>query len=229
MHWFVWNNKNSMADFGLWIGKLPRIIRAPERNQTVNIPGRAGSLILLEGDDVFDSYTKECTVITVNWNPKLQEILAWLRGSSDLFFSNESDKVYEARIVNEVQFERVGNNLLQARIQFLCEPLKKARKEDSIALSASGSIRNIGNVASKPKVSITASGNKTITIGGMPMVFQSLSGTVVVDCDAGIITKNGEIWTNKVTGEFWRIPVGTVTVTLPASTSIVIEPRWRWV
>lgn len=231
MHWFLWNKKNSLNDFNLWISKLPKITRAPERHDTVEIPGRAGSLILLQGEDVYDSYLKECSVITVNTNPRIQEAMAWLRGSSELVFSNEPEMVYEARIVNDINFERLGNNLLQAKILFYCEPLKKAKNEsvEKVTLTASGSIRNRGDVASKPLVSITATGNRTIVIGGMSMTFANLTGTVDVDCDAGIVTKNGALWTEQVTGEFWKIPKGTAAVTLPASTTVEITPRWRWV
>ena len=228
-HWFTWHNKNSLKDFDLWIGKLPKITRAPERYEEVKIPGRAGSLILLEGDDVYDSYEKECTVITRNTNPKLQEALEWLRGSGDVVFSNEIEKAYEARIIAPVEFARIGNSLLQAKIVFFCEPLKKSIAEDQLTFTASGSIINRGDVASKPIVSITATGNRTITIGGTAMTLKNLSGTVDVDCDAGIITKNGALWTEEVTGDFWRIPKGQSAVTLPESTSITIQPRWRWV
>lgn len=229
MHWFIWNNKNSLRDFGLWVGKLPDIKRAPERYDTVDIPGRAGQLILLEGEDVYDSYERKLTVITRNTNPKLQDALAWLRGTSDWIISNEPDKVYRARIVNEIDFIRLGNDLISGEVRFFCEPLKKATAEKKITMTASGTIQNIGDVASKPIVKITATGDRTITIGGMSMSFSSLTGTVVVDCDAGIITKNGELWTESVTGDFWRIPKGSSSITIPSSTSIEIQPNWRWV
>ena len=219
MHWFIWQGKNSLKDFNLWIGKLPKITRAPERYDTVQIPGRAGDMI------------RKVKLITRNTNPKLQAALGWLRGSSDLIFSNEAGYIYTARIVNEVDFDRIGNDLLQAEVQFYCDPLKKSANADreTVTLTASGSIYNRGDVASRPIVKITATGNKTITIGTMSMAFSNLSGTVVVDCDAGIITKNGAIWTESVTGDFWRIPTGTVSVTLPSSTTVEIQPNWRWV
>lgn len=229
MHWFVWKNQNSLSDYGLWIGKLPKITRAPERYDTIDVPGRAGSLIMLEDDDVYDSYERETTIITRNTNPRLQDVLSWLKGSSALVFSNEIGMEYTARIVNEVSFERIGNDLLQAKVKFYCEPLKRAQKEQSFTFSESGTISNPGDVASRPIVSITASGDRTITIGGTSMTFSNISGTIDVDCDAGIVTKNGAIWTESVTGEFWKIPTGQSAVTLPASTSITIQPRWRWV
>ena len=63
MHWFVWKGKNSLSDYGLWISKRPRITRPNERHEEVIIPGRAGTLITLEGEDVYEGYQKECVVV----------------------------------------------------------------------------------------------------------------------------------------------------------------------
>lgn len=234
MPWFIWNNMNSSA-MGLWISRLPKITRANERYDTVEIPGRAGSLILLEGEDVYDSYVKECVVQTRRNNPLIPQILDWLRGDGSLVFSNESEYMYKGRIAAEVSFDKVSNDLVQAKIPFFVEPFKQRRypDKDIVTLTASGTIYNPGNVASPPVVSIVASGNKNITIGSMTMKFKNLSGTaskpVVVDCDAGIITKDGELWDQEVENDFWRIPKGEVSVTVPSSTTIIIDPAWRWV
>lgn len=228
MHWFTWKNKNSLKDYDLWIGKLPKIIRAAERHEEIQIPGRSGSLTIKEGDDVYDDTLRECVIITRNTNPKLSEINDWLSGKSDLAFSNEPEFVYTAQILGEVQFDRISNDLLQATLPFICEPFRRAKFEETLTFTASGQIFNRGNVASRPLVSITAEGNRTIAIDGQEMTLNALTGTVDVDCDAGIITQNGELWTGEVTGDFWRIPKGQSTITLPASTSVQIQPRWRW-
>ena len=234
--WFIWNNKNSLSDFHLWINKLPKITRAKERYTTVDVPGRAGSLIMIEGEDVYDSYTREITVLTRNDNPYIQKALDWLRGEGTLVVCNEIDKSYSGRIVSEVQFDRLGNDLLQAKITFFVDPFKANRYPDKDAVTvtaASASIFNPGDVKSKPVVKIVGSGSNTITIGGKSMTFSSLSGTsskpVVVDCDAHIITKDGGLWTNSVSGEFWKIPKGSSTITQTGSMTITIQPNWRWV
>ena len=187
-HWFTWKNKSSLKEFDLWIGKLPKITRAPERHQEIKIPGRPGSLILLEGEYVYDSYEKECTVITRNTNPKIQEALEWLTGSGDVVFSNEIDKAYEARIISPVEFARIGNSLLQAKIVFFCEPLKKQRNESAVSFSASGTIKNPGDVPSKPQITFTASGNQTITVNGKTLTLNNMpGGETLVDCENKLI------------------------------------------
>ena len=231
---FIWKGKNSLNDFGLWIQKLPNRIRAEERNQIVAIPGRSGSLIMTEGEDVYSSYEAEMVVTCLNTIP-IDGVMEWLRGSSDLVLSNDIDKARPARIVSEVSFARDGNSLLVGTIPFLFQPFRVSRfpeQTDRVTITgASGSIINPGDVASRPKISITGSGNNTITIGEMAMSFTGIDGTIVVDCDAEMITKDGALWTGSGTGssgEFWRIPKGTNTITQTGSMSIVIDPGWRW-
>lgn len=230
MPWFVWKDKNSLADFGIWINKLPKRVRAEERHEEIEIPGRAGSLIMLEGDDVYSSYTAEMTIIARN-TLHIDMIVEWLRGSSDLILSTDMNKVRAARIVGEVAFERIGNDLMQAVVPFLFQPFKKNRYplEDRLTIGgASATITNPGDVASKPSVAINGTGNNTITIAGKEMSFTNLSGVVVVDCDAQIITKNNQIWTNSVTGDFWEIPRGTSEITQTGNAVIQVYPGWRW-
>ena len=229
--WFVWKNKNSLANFGIWISKLPAQVRPEERHEEIEVPGRAGSLLMLEGDDVYKSYTAEMTICVRNIL-NLSLINNWLRGSSELILSNDATKARQARIVGEVKFERIGAWLQQATVPFLFQPFRKSRNngiDDRVTITASsGSIINPGDVASRPIVSITGSGDNEITIAGQTMSFANLSGTVVVDCGAQMVTKNGEIWTESVTGDFWKIPTGASTIAQTGGDSIQIDPEWRW-
>ena len=193
MPWFIWKDEKS-SDLGLWISKLPKITRANEKYSTIDIPGRAGSLIMLEGTDVYESYLKECKIQTVNTNPRLQQILNWLRGEGEAIFSNEQDKVYHGRIASQVEFDRISNDLIQATVQFFVEPFKRSLYPDydqKTVSSSSATIYNTGDVASKPLITITKSGNSTVnlTIGGQRMSFKHVDGTIIVDCDARLITR----------------------------------------
>lgn len=220
--WFTWNSKNSYNDFGLWINKLPPIVRAPERYEEITVPGRAGTLLLTEGEDVYDSYLKECIVMLPN-DRSIQPILAWLRGTGTVVFSNEAEFAYEARIAAEVSFERVDNSLLQATIPFFVKPYKKrVRGDDAITITTSGTVVNPGDVASKPTVTVT--GGTSVTIAGNTMTFGG-SGTLTVDCENHIVLSGGSVFTDSVTGDFWTIPVGSSSVT----GNCTIQPNWRWV
>ena len=228
MPWFIWNGKSSLTDFGLWISKLPKYVRPAERHDEIEIPGRAGSLTMLEGEDVYASYTDSMTVTARN-GLNINKIVDWLSGSGELVLFNDIDKARPARIVDEVAFQRVGAGIQQAVVPFLFQPFKKERNPQVITITgASGSITNIGDVASKPIVKITGTGNNTITIGDQAVTFSDISGTIIVDCDANIITSSGAFWTGSSTGELWTIPKGTSAITQTGSMTIEIQPNWRW-
>ena len=231
MPWFIWKGKNSYGDHRIWINKLPPIVKAQERTKEVKIPGRAGAVTLLEGEDVYEPVLKKCT-ITVTNDRDIQQILEWLRGESQVVFSNEPERVYFARIAAEVSFARISPDLQQAQVVFYCQPLKGKRypQADTVAFGASGTMCNPGDVASRPKVTITATGTATVTIGEMTMYFTTaIDGVIVVDCEAQIITKNGALWTGTSVGDFFRIPKGTVNIAFTGASVVTIEPRWRWV
>lgn len=56
-----WLDDISCADYGLFVQQFPPVSRAKERVSTVTIPGRSGTLTLLQGDDVYDAVTKTVT------------------------------------------------------------------------------------------------------------------------------------------------------------------------
>lgn len=191
--WFIWNNKNSLG-MGLWVSKLPEIIRPAERVQQVTIPGRAGELTLLEGDEVYDGYVRNITVSCPNEN-YTEDLLDWLRGSGELIVCTEEQMVYKARIASQVKFSRVGNSLMQGEIPFYCEPFKYARytESDSFTLVDGITIRNKGNVSSRPKLTAQVQDNLAIaltdTSGSIysQMSFEHFPNVGVIDCEAGLI------------------------------------------
>ena len=230
MPWFTWKGENSYAN-GLWINKLPPIIRAAERVNEIMIPGREGTLTMLEGEDIYDPVIKKCVVIARN-SMDLQHVLGWLRGSGEVTFSNEHDKKYFARIASEVSFSRIGNDLCQATVVFYCKPYKARLNDgqDAKTFTSSEQMYNPGDVASRPTVSITGTGaDVTVTIAGNSMTFNNLNGTINVDCDASIVTQNGSLWAGTYSGEFWRIPRGAVSMSQSGGASVTVNPNWRWV
>lgn len=228
--WFVWNNKDS-RDAGIWVTKLPSISRAEERVKRVKIPGRSGDVVITEGEDIYNSYVREC-IITVDANKDYTDILSWLRGSGEVIFSNEPDRKYFARIVGAISFDRTHNSLHQATIQFYCQPLKgQYPPESSIDVVDSMEIVNPGDVYSKPIITLVGQGEASLTIGTYTMSFTNLPGMLIIDCDAEMITAMDDgvnAWNNVWEGEYFRIAPGINAVTISGCTASV-APNWRWI
>ena len=88
--WFLWNGKDS-RQMGLVISTPPRMVPA-ERVESITIPGRPGAVLRTEGVGVYDPYV--LTVRAANRSTaSLGTILSWLRGSGELVFSTEPDRV----------------------------------------------------------------------------------------------------------------------------------------
>ena len=235
MAWFVWNGQDS-RDFNIWISELPQPTRAAERVEEVTVIGRAGTLLIKEGDNVHGSYLKECAIV-VPYTCDMHAILDWLHGSGEVIFSNDPGRVYFADIPNEIKFSRDGNSLRTAVIPFFVHPhAGQWPPETAIAYSADGTIYNPGTVAAKPKIEITFTGSCTLAIGDTEIEFTDVpvgSGqtqpeiTITVDCDAQIITDEDGIWAGTADGDFFLIPPGTSEIDLTNCT-ISILPRWRW-
>ena len=232
--WFIWNGVESRA-MDVWVSELPPPTRAAERVEEAEILGRAGTLTVLEGDDVHEGYTKECR-ITVRSDADFGTLLDWLRGDGEAIFSNEPDRVYYGRIAGEVKFTKVSNSLKTATIPFSVHPHKgQTPPESDIAVNESTTVYNPGTVASKPIITLTFTesatarfGDVTVTLTHEPAEGETAAEeTVVMDCDAELVTQDGEIWEGSMTGDFPRLEPGNNEIVLTDCTA-VIKPRWRW-
>ena len=120
--WFEWNGVRS-TDLGIRVTELPPITLPAERVSFVNVPGRAGSLTVLENEDVYDDLLLTATCVVQN-TEQLDEIAAYLKGSGKVSFANREEGYYFARIVNQIPFEKIlrGNPHRQFAVTFRCKP-----------------------------------------------------------------------------------------------------------
>lgn len=227
--WFIWKGRDSLSN-GLWVSELPAPTRAAESIRQVEIPGRAGTLTIREGEDVHRGYRKDITV-TARSDADFQALTDWLSGDGVLIVSNEPDKAYIAHLANEVKFTRISNTLKTCTLPFFVQPHKMQNPpESNLTFSTDGTIYNPGNVASHPRIAVTFTGEAAFTLGDATMTLTSDAGeeeTVYIDCDAEIITDGEDLWEGEYTGTFPRIAPGTNSISLTDCT-VVITPRWRW-
>ena len=76
--WFEWNGKRC-TDYGIHVTEQPAITIPAERATYTNVPGRPGSLTVLEADDVYDDMilTAECYLADPAQIPAIGR---WLKG-----------------------------------------------------------------------------------------------------------------------------------------------------
>ena len=226
--WFEWNGKKC-TEFGIHVSEHPPITLPAERSAFTNVPGRSGSLTVLEDEDVYDDMLLTCTCFIANTN-RLPEIAAWLRGSGTVTFANRQGGFYYARVVNQIPFEKIlrGHPHRSFAVTFRCQPFFHL-KADDITVTTSGTfIANPGCVASEPVVRVTLAGDAGITIGGYLFSLTGVTGTVTIDtprleCYQDYTSKNA-----CMAGDYPKIPATGAYVSWTGDVErIVITPNWR--
>ena len=276
---FNWKGKNSFADFGLWVRKFPERKKPKERYELIEIPGRPGSVTMLEGEDIYGAYKAEMTV-SCKKSIHIDRTVEWLRGSGELILSEDLSKAYEARILDEVAFNRNEKGLWVGKIPMILQPFRKAVHESQyrITMTQSSAVVNPGDVESRPLIRMTGTDPIEIACGDTDMKLWRRPAILTIDCDAEIMIataadysansyyyrgdyfiSNGGLyrvltegygsaieweyagsapessetfdylWPGTWSGEFLRIPVGQSTIEMSETSSMTIDPRWRWI
>ena len=232
--YFIWNGIHS-RDMGIYLSGAAPILRGKERVATPTVPGRAGTLTLAEGDDVYEPYTVQ---IVLRVKEPVSEALKWLRGDGYVTFSGEPDRRQKARIVSQMQFKPISKHLhyREGTVAFYCQPLKEALYEDEYTVTSGAKITNLGDVSEKPIFTLSgAYGNFTLSAGGRTLAVTGLDqdlGGCVIDCDAACVLSydKTQLITNLSGGEFPALPVGESTLVLTGDHlgTVTIGRRQRW-
>ena len=203
--YFIWNGKDS-REMGVIVTGIPPIVYPAERITETQVTGRPGSLLIQEGEGVYDSYYKTFTIANRN-SVSHREIAAWLRGSGTLVISSEPNYVYEARVIKESQAQRLFRNVYEGSVAFLVQPLKAEYPPEAemlLGAEASGSadILARGDVPARPVYTVIGSGDMQLTVGTasedgdgslIQIALPEGETGVVIDTNAAIVTNlNGE-------------------------------------
>lgn len=230
LHYFKWNGVNSNTKHIRVNNRVP-IVRPEERVEHVTIPGRAGELTQMEGEDIYNSYIQTVNLEVIG-AANVPAAEAWLKGSGVVTFDCQPTLQQNARIINAVTFQKVSRNLdiWSADVQFYCEPVKGLIAETDIEVTSSGAtLTNPGTLPAFPEIQMEGSGAVSIQIDGKTLVIPSLTSGWTADCANRWICQNGTPQWNAWTGDFPQIPVGTSTILFTGSiTKLTITPHWRY-
>lgn len=166
---FEWNGTISTV-FGIKMIQAPSFTLPKVRYKTVKIPGRSGSMTIMEDDHTeievvvpniidtsdddngghsstkpqeddptpiptyrpivkndikhaYDNVIMSCTCL-IKGTDMIREIASWLRGYGTVRFANYWDVYYQARIANQITFQKLsrGNDYYTFTVTFDCEP-----------------------------------------------------------------------------------------------------------
>lgn len=239
--YFIYKGKNS-REMGISILKLPPRIKPERRGEIVNVPGRNG--FLFESDDAYNNKTLEieCTFIPPEGRTQeeidnlIMEILVWLDGNGELYFSDYPNYYYEATIINAIPIERLFKRYRRFIVAFEVQPFSKSKIQVIVdKLTLSEEIINVSTYYDTPlKINLEATGDIAIHINDTIMNFTDLDTPIVIDGELMNVTDgNGVNMNNHMIGEFPMLKPGKNTINVlcdePSTfTKMTIEYRSLW-
>ena len=228
--YFIWNGVDCRTK-GIHVSELPPITIPLERSKQTNVPGRPGSLTQLEGDDVYDDMILTATCFIAD-PAQIPAIAAWLKGKGTVTFANRTGGHYNARIANQIPFEKVlrGNPHCSFAVNFRCYPFWYQETVSDVTITTSGdTITNPGSVYSEPLITVYGSGNITLMVGTMIVELTNVSGSIVLDCALKEAYKGTTLMNDHMSGDFPVLKPGLNAISWSGNvTRIVIKPNWRY-
>ena len=126
---FIFKGKSS-EDFKIIINSLPPISKPPLRVEEIEIDGVDGTRYEELG---YGSYEKKIRITITEDNA--DSLINWLKGEGNLILSNEPDKYYNAKIIEQIDFERL-TKYEPTEIKFRVQPFKYEYEEEESVLSS---------------------------------------------------------------------------------------------
>ncbi|MDO4548823.1 MAG: phage tail family protein [Clostridia bacterium] len=229
--YFIFKQTDS-RDMGVVVINYPPFSIPAEKASTIEIPGRSGSLTLLEGDDVYKNRTVSVDCFIENADG-ISNVAGWLRGSGELIFGNSPNRMHKARVTNQIDFTKAvrGNDVRLFSVGFLCDPFQYEAEPRSATLYSPTTIKNESVIAANPTIRIFATGDVTFSIGSISVTLTGITESVTIDCDAKLayttpgsniaITLNEEVWPVLASGDNFISWTGSVS-------KVEIFPNLRW-
>ena len=228
--WFIWKGKRC-TEYGIHVLEQPPITIPAERATFTNIPGRPGSLTMLEGYDVYDDLilTAQCIISNPN---NIHTIASYLKGSGKVAFANRPGGFYYARIVNQIPFEKIlrGNPHRSFAVNFRCQPFWYPEKVPVETLPASTSLLiNPGSVYSEPTITVYGSGEITLMVGTQIVELTDIEDSITLNTSLMEAYKDTTSMNSCMSGDFPTLPPGQNAISWTGNvTKVVIQPNWRY-
>lgn len=224
MHYCIYKGVNSQ-DLGLNLEKDPPRMTPKKRVTEITIPGRQGTLT--QSDGTYEPFTRETKFVLMDLS-RVQEICALYTDSGPLTFDDEPDKVYQARVVNELNPEWFTAGWRNLTVQFECQPFARELNPQTATFIAAGSLYNVGTVdKAYPTIKVYGAGNITVTVNGKTFTVQGVTASAIIDCENMLAYEGSTLLTTS--GDYPVLPLGKSTISFSGATKIEITPNWRWI
>lgn len=231
--YIILNGTSSLTISGLLIQNLPPISKPKLRTEIEEIDGRDGDIVTALG---YGAYDKEFKV-GLYGDFDIDQIIEYFNSQGIVIFSNEPDKYYNYQIIEQIDFDKLLR-FKEATIKLHVQPFKYSaednQKEFTITNQTSITIRNNGNIYSRPVITITGSGTINLSLNNNQIFTISMGTYTSITIDTNNMNAyNGSTLLNRyITGNYdnFKLNVGKNTISWTGTiTKIEIDNYSRWI
>lgn len=232
MNYITLNGYKSTLIKGLLISALPPITKPQQRTTIEEIDGRDGDIITKLG---YAAYDKKMTIGCYG-DFNIDDIIQYFDSEGQVVFSNEPDKYYNYKILNQIDFERLCR-FKTATVTFHVQPFKFSSVDNTVEYDIEGktsqSVRNNGNVISRPKIKLYGYGQVTLTLNDFTFTIEiGTERAIVLDGATLNAYYDGTLKNRSVTGNLKNLwlPVGESTISFTGDLWLMeITDGSRWI
>lgn len=224
---FSWKNQDSYLDFGIVINMKPPLVRAEKNVDEIEIQGRDGDLTVDFNTYKPITFPFICTLLD---ETRIDEVLSWLDGYSDLILSWQNDRKYNAKMINRIDISQSLETFGEFPLLFKAQPFGYALNNDLITLLATPStVTNTATKDSKPVIKVYGTGTIDLIVNGNLIHLTNVVSYVTIDSVMEDAYKDTDPKNNDMAGGFPLLVVGSNTISWTgAVTKVEITPNWRF-
>lgn len=224
MNYFIFKGIDSRNFDNLIVNELPAITKAAPKVETFDIDGRSGTLTINTG--AYSSITKQvqCTLMNLD---NIDEIFKWLDGAGEITFSNQPDRFFKAKIINNIPFERVIYTFRSFVIEFECNPEAYYFNSSTLTFTEPCDFLGSGTTESNPIIKIYGDGNIELTINDLDLLLKNVSDYIIINSSLYQCTKDGVNAGKQMEGFFPTLKPNINSISWTGTVEkIEIEPNW---
>lgn len=217
---FTYNGKNSWEDFKLMITFDVDLASSEPDVEAVSVPGRDGDVIVdnHRNKSVNQTFGLYCNVPHPKGTELMRQAIEWLRQDvqfHDFTLSTEPDYIRRGAVLTAVQ-TTVKEDGVYGSLTFNFKPKRYLKTGMTAQKLASGVVfDNTGSLNAEPKITITGTGDFTLSINGTPYGVKGMdTGTTIDSENQSVISANG------TSNEFNKFQGGSFPILKPGKNTI---------
>lgn len=234
-NYIILNGISSTSLNGLIISTLPPISKPKIRVNYEEIDGVDGDIVNKLGYGAYDKSFE----IGLSYNYNVDDIIKYFDSEGTVVFSNEPDKYYNYTIVGQIDFEKLIR-FKTAKITMHVQPFKYSNVEGTKTFtfteeSQGITVRNNGNIFSKPIIKITGNGTINLYLNSIQaLVINDLTDSIEINTQTmnAYNTTSGAFMNRSVSGDYSNLylKAGANTLSWDGNiTKIEISYCSRWI